>query len=105
MSGEYFYLIGQKAAAKRSIRPPQHDPRGRPSTGRIARLLFGQCHGFIRLDDREIFFHRADVRAGTAFNELQVGEAVAFELIEDAVSGARALRIRRRRDIPDGGSL
>jgi len=104
MSADYFYLIGPKAA-KRSVRPSRNDPRGRPSTGRIARLLFGQCHGFIRLDDREIFFHRADMRVGTAFNDLHVGQAVAFELVEDAVSGARALRIRRRRDISDGGSL
>ena len=105
MSAEYFYLIGQKTAAKRSVNPSRNDPRGRPSTGRIARLLFGQCHGFIRLDDREIFFHRADLRDGTVFNDLQVGEAVAFELLEDAVSGARALRIRRQKGIPEGGSL
>lgn len=62
------------------------------------KLLFGQGHGFIRLpDDREIFFHRSDVREGTSFNDFVVGDTVAFELLEDAVSGARALRVRRRR--------
>jgi len=60
-------------------------------------LLIGQCHGFIRLPNaREIYFHRADLQEGTAFNDLQIGDAVTFELLEDAVSGARALRVVRR---------
>ena len=60
-------------------------------------LLIGQCHGFIRLPNaREIYFHRADLQEGTAFNDLQIGDAVAFEVLEDAVSGARALRVVRR---------
>lgn len=68
------------------------------STGRIVKLFVGQGHGFIRLaDDREIFFHRSDVREGTSFNDFVVGDAVTFELLEDAVSGARALRVRHRR--------
>ena len=41
-------------------------------------------------------FHRTDLQEGTAFNDLQIGDAVAFELLEDAVSGARALRVVRR---------
>jgi cold shock CspA family protein len=61
-------------------------------------MCFGQSHGFIRLaDDREIFFHRSDVCEGTSFNALVVGESVTFELHEDIISGARALRVKRRR--------
>ena len=72
--------------------------RGRPAIGRIVRLMVGQSHGFIRLSDsREIFFHRADLEEGTSFNSLHVGDAVAFELLEDAVSGARAQRVARRK--------
>jgi cold shock CspA family protein len=98
MSGDYFYGGGPKGAPKRSGRPSQHDPRGRPATGRIAKILIGQGHGFIRLrDDREIFFHRSDLREGTAFNDLQIGDAVTFELLEDSVSGARALRVKRNK--------
>jgi cold shock CspA family protein len=83
----------RKAAA---VRPGEK--RGVPATGRIVKLHFGQSHGFIRLaDDREIYFHRSDVPDGLSFNELVVGDAVAFELLEDAVSGARALRVKRRR--------
>lgn len=70
------------------------DPRGEPATGRIARLLVGQSRGFIRLgDDQEVFFHRSDLRDGMAFNDLRVGDIVTFELFEDPVSGARALRV------------
>ena len=66
------------------------------ATGRIVKLLVGQSHGFIRLaDGREIFFHRADVREGAAFNALNVGDPVTFELLEDTVSGARAIRVNR----------
>ena len=65
--------------------------------GRIVKLLVGQSHGFIRTTDgREIFFHRSDVREGTSFNDFGVGDAVTFELLEDAVSGARAVRVSRR---------
>ena len=61
-------------------------------------MLIGQSYGFIRLRDRrEVFFHRADVEEGTPFNSLQVGDRVAFELITDAVSGLRAVRVTRKR--------
>lgn len=70
---------------------------GTPATGRIVRLLVGQCHGFIKGPrGREVFFHRADVGDATAFNALTVGDYVEFQLIDDAVSGARAVRVVRR---------
>lgn len=74
------------------------DRRGEPATGRIVKLLVGQGHGFIRLtNNREIFFHRSDVNNGSRFNEFHVGDAVTCELFDDPVSGARALRVTRRR--------
>ena len=95
MSPEYVF-----GAARRDANAPggpgrPTDPRGRPATGHIAKILVGHGHGYIRLgDDREIYFHRSDSREGTAFNDLQIGDAVTFELFEDPVSGARALRVR-----------
>jgi cold shock CspA family protein len=71
--------------------------RGTPSSGRIVTLFIGQGHGFIRANAREVFFHRSDVREGTSFNDLAPGDAVTFELLEDEVSGPRALRVERRR--------
>ncbi|MGE5243418.1 MAG: cold shock domain-containing protein [Betaproteobacteria bacterium] len=66
------------------------------AAGRIVKILLGQGHGFIRLaDGRQVFFHRADLEEGTTFNGLRVGDSVRFELLEDRVSGARALRVRR----------
>jgi cold shock CspA family protein len=70
-------------------------PTGRPACGQIVRIHSGQSHGFIRDEDsREVFFHRTDTAWGT-FNELLVGDKVAFELIEDRCSGPRATRVRR----------
>jgi cold shock CspA family protein len=61
-------------------------------------LLVGQGHGFIRLaSGREVFFHRSDVHQGTSFNALAVGDRVTFELLEDHVSGPRALCVELRR--------
>lgn len=100
MSREYFY--GTMRAARPSVasgklsRPA--DLRGTPATGRIVKLFVGQSHGCIRLaNERDVFFHRADLAEGTAFNDLQVGDAVMFQLFEDAVSGARGLHVTRRR--------
>jgi hypothetical protein len=98
MSADYFYARTSGGAPKRSGKLSRPSvPRGTLVTGRIVNLLIGQCHGFIRLPNgREIYFHRADLQEGTAFNDLQIGDAVTFELLEDAVSGARALRVVRR---------
>jgi cold shock CspA family protein len=61
-------------------------------------LFAGKGHGFIRLaTDREVFFHRSDMNAGTPFNRLAVGDAVTFELLEDAVSGPRAILVKPAR--------
>lgn len=72
--------------------------RGAVSSGRIVKMSIGQSHGFIRLADRrEIYFHRSDLEDGTSFNDFTIGDVVRFELLEDAVSGARALRVKKRR--------
>jgi len=83
---------------RRSGKPSQPiAPRGTPATGRIAKLMVGQGHGVIRSrNDREVFFHRSDMGEGTTFNDLRIGDVVNFELLDDQVSGARALRLERR---------
>jgi hypothetical protein len=94
----YFYAVGRNR--RRSAKPGTSQPperRGVSMTGRIAKLLVGQGCGLIRVtDDRDIFFHRSDVREGVSFNDFAVNDLVTFELLEDAVSGARALRVMRR---------
>jgi len=67
---------------------------GTPTHGRIVRILHGPSSGFLRARDRrDVYFHRSDVEG--AFNELAVGDKVTFELFEDAVTGPRALRLRK----------
>jgi cold shock CspA family protein len=82
---------------------PPAGPLGTVSSGRITRLVSGQRHGFIRLTDhREVFFHRSDLREGTAFGELVVGDSVIFELVDDPVSGPRARGVHRRQRMRSG---
>jgi len=88
-------MRGPKRAGQPN-RPGQ--PVGTPAHGRIVRLMVGQSHGFIRPPrGHDVFFHRADLEEGTAFNALAVGDTVRFNLIVDAVSGARAVRVTTRR--------
>jgi cold shock CspA family protein len=94
------YLYG----GRKAVSPVRHTPTGpsRPRgvvcDGRIVKLFVGQAYGFIRLgDQRDVFFHRADVCDGLSINDFAVGDFVTFELLDDSVSGARALQVRRRR--------
>ncbi len=95
---EYTSGIPRSAApARQPVGPRPSQPHGVASNGQIAKLFVGQGYGFIRLaNDREIYFHRNDIGQGTSINELSVGDAVAFELFEDRISGARALQVRLR---------
>jgi cold shock CspA family protein len=97
MRGRPRGAVGKTALARKlaGTRPPER--RGVPATGRIVTLFIGQGHGFIRLaNKREVFFHRSDVREGTSFNDFTVGDAVQFDLLEDDVSGPRAIQVVRR---------
>ena len=91
----------EKKAARSPARHPTlrpEPPRGRAATGRVIKLFTGQGHGFIRMaDDREVFFHRADIKEGHSINDFAVGDVVTFELLDDRLSGARALDVKLRR--------
>ena len=85
--------VGGRNRAGRSVaedaRPAER--RGTASTGHVVKLLVGQSHGFIRLAVKpDIYFHRSHLEEGTPFNDFAAVDAVTFELLEDAVSGARA---------------
>jgi hypothetical protein len=70
------------------------EPAGTSASGKITRLFVGQAYGYIRLrNGLQVFFHRSDLEDVSTFNRLQVGDLVAFHLIDDAVSGARAIRV------------
>lgn len=100
MATEYFYGAPSKGSERLSTLPRPKEFRGTPTIGRIARILVGQGHGFIRVQNaREVYFHRTDVQEGARLHDFHIGEAVRFELVEDAISGARALRVARHRRI------
>ena len=103
MRGEYFYghtATAPRTRAMKSMRPM--DRAGVPDSGRIVRLYVGQGHGFIRrANDAEVFFHRADMEEGASINDFAVGDVVAFDRLDDLVSGARARNVRRRREASD----
>jgi cold shock CspA family protein len=66
-------------------------------TGRIVRIMPGHGQGYIRLeDDRDVFFDRRDL-VRVVLYDLEIGDLVAFELIDDRVSGPRATQVRKRR--------
>jgi cold shock CspA family protein len=80
----------------RALWDPAPKRRSVIARGRITRLSVGQGHGVIRTTSgREVWFHRSDVREGTSFNSFAVGHSVTFELLEDTLSGARAVGVRR----------
>ena len=93
----YFYILPPRGAQAHPRFAQRPDPPRVLGFGQVVRLLIGQGYGFIRVaDGREVYFHRADMGEGKSFNSLQVGDSVKFELFEDRVSGARALRVVRR---------
>lgn len=74
----------------RSIRV---EARGSYANGRITHLTHGRLCGLIRAKDGlSIFFHGRDL-SGVRYNDLEVGCGVTFELIDDPISGPRAVQI------------
>ena len=61
--------------------------------GTIGRLLEGS-YGFIRIEgERDVFFHRNDLQ-GVAFNMLNEGQDVEFEMGQGRDGRPRAIRVR-----------
>jgi cold shock CspA family protein len=71
------------------------DLRGQATRGRIIKIERGLKHGYVWAADREVYFHRADLKDGVRFNDLEVGDRVSFELFDDKVSGPRALHLAK----------
>jgi len=96
MSAEYLYGRLPRTPRKRSARvTPPAEGRTVPASGRIVSLTFGQGTGFIQMGgDAKVFFHRSDLEEGTSINDFKPGDVVDFDLVDDRVSGARALRVR-----------
>ena len=83
------------------MRPNKNVGQARPAytgamtKGRIKLLVRGQGSGIISGPRGDVFFHKSEVR-GT-FWDLNVGDRVVFELLDDSISGPRAQNVRRAR--------
>ena len=99
MPNEHVYGQIRNASRTRASRLARPSGlRGVPDSGRIVKLFVGQGHGIIRVaNGREIYFHRSDLQEGTSINDFGVGDLVAFERLDDRISGSRALGVVKRR--------
>ena len=65
---------------------------GKQTRGRIKSLTRGQGSGIISAPRGDVFFHKADFQG--KFWDLNVGDPVVFELLDDSISGPRAQNVR-----------
>jgi len=64
------------------------------ASGTIKRVESHGGFGFIKgEDDQEYFFHRSGLDGSLAFEDLRVGERVAFD-VDQGPRGPRAARVR-----------
>jgi cold shock CspA family protein len=64
-------------------------------TGKVTKIVRARACGFIRTTEgREVFFHASDLE-GATFAEVRESHKVRFELVDDRISGPRALRVSR----------
>ena len=90
------------AKRPRGKAPNPNEPRGRASTGAIATIAYGRADGYIRAHRGDLqYFNGRDVIDG-GFKDLNIGDRVTFEIIEDKVSGHRALQVARK-EVTGGG--
>jgi cold shock CspA family protein len=77
---------------RKSVAPAKPLHVGKQTNGRVKLLVLGQGTGIITAGRRDVFFHKSEVRG--KFWDLKVGDRVAFELLEDTISGPRAQDVR-----------
>jgi cold shock CspA family protein len=75
--------------------PARTEIHASTAKGKIKRLVGGQGSGLISADRGDVFFHKSDVQG--KYWELQVGDPVVFELLDDPISGPRAEKVRPAR--------
>jgi cold shock CspA family protein len=65
---------------------------GKQTKGKIKSLTRGQACGIIHGPSGDVFFHKADFQG--KFWDLNVGDKVVFELLNDSISGPRAQNVK-----------
>jgi CspA family cold shock protein len=73
----------------------EHARRPPMATGTVKRVVADRGFGFIAADDeKEYFFHRSGLEAGTEFESLNGGETVEFD-VEESPKGPRAVHVKK----------
>jgi cold shock CspA family protein len=85
----------RKTARPRASGAAKSEITVRAAKGTIKRLVGGQGSGIISAARGDVFFHKSDVEG--KYWELQVGDPVVFELLDDPISGPRAAKVRAAR--------
>jgi cold shock CspA family protein len=65
---------------------------GKQSRGKVKRLTRGEGSGIISAARGDVFFHKSDFQG--KFFDLNVGDQVTFDLLDDSISGPRAQNVR-----------
>jgi cold shock CspA family protein len=61
--------------------------------GLVARVA-DRGYGFIHGAGGRVYFHANDMAPGAIFDALEVGDAVAFDVVTDGPKGPRAVNVR-----------
>ncbi len=75
-----------------NVGPAKPALTGKQSKGRIKALTRGQGSGIISAPRGDVFFHKTDFQG--KFFDLNVGDDVVFDLLDDSISGPRAQNVR-----------
>lgn len=75
-----------------NVGPARPASTRKQTRGKVKALTRGQGSGIIKGPLGDIFFHKSDFQG--KFFDLNVGDEVAFDLLEDAISGPRAQNVR-----------
>ncbi|MDR1988786.1 MAG: cold shock domain-containing protein [Acidobacteriaceae bacterium] len=74
------------------VGPTKPAPAKKPTKGRVKTLTRGQACGTIHGPNGDVFFHKADFQG--KFWDLNVGDMVVFDLLNDTISGPRAQNVK-----------
>ncbi len=75
-----------------NVGPAKPVSPGKQSRGRIKGLTRGQGSGIISAPRGDVFFHKTDFQG--KFFDLNVGDDVIFDLLDDSISGPLAQNVR-----------
>lgn len=82
----------RSSTSSAQVGPIKLAPAKKQTRGRVKTLTRGQACGIIHGPDGDVFFHKADFQG--KFWDLNVGDMVVFDLLNDTISGPRAQNVK-----------